>query len=189
MNRFAASVLLLCMAISLPAQDASSPPDQAAPSTPPAVTKSVRQAMEDVRAALQGEQDLPAGALNVVIHAETIVLSGQVADEATAARALSLAQQHSGGVRVSSHVEVLPRQAARGQASAESSQLLRAVEAALRADRRTASLGISVSIDEKQVVGLHGLVPTRESRSAAEEIAARVSGVQKVSSRLVVPGE
>lgn len=182
-------LLALCAASTLHAQDPASSTDASAPNAPQAVTKSIQQAMQDIRRALQSDEGLPADALSVAVHAETIIISGQVVDEATAARALSVAQQQSGGVRVSSHVEVLPKQAAQSQASAEASQLARAVESALRADRRTANLGISVSVDAKQVVGLHGLVPTRESRAAAEEIAAKVGGVQKVSSRLVVAGE
>ncbi len=151
------------------------------------VQKDPETAVRDIQRALRASDEVPADAISVVVHAQTVVLSGEVDSELEAARALSLAQSHSGDVRVSSHVEVRSPPAA--QAAAVTSPLVREVERALKADRRTADLGISVSIDDQQVIGLHGLVPTRESRAAAEEVAARVDGVQSVSSRLVVPGE
>lgn len=151
------------------------------------VKKDPETAVRDIQQALRASDEVPADAISVVVHAETVVLSGEVDSELQAARALSLAQSHAGDVRVSSHVEVRTPPAA--QAAPVTSPLVREVERALKADRRTAHLGVSVSIDEQQVIGLHGLVPTRESRAAAEEVAARVDGVQSVSSRLVVPGE
>jgi len=144
-------------------------------------------AKEHITRALRDSAEVAADAISVNVHADTVVLSGEVDTEAQAARALSLAQQHGDGVRVSSHIEVQPVTATPARIAA--STLVQDVEQALKQDQRTANLGVSVTVDDKQVIGLHGLVPSRESRAAAEEIAARVNGVQRINSRLVVPGE
>jgi osmotically-inducible protein OsmY len=150
--------------------------------------RDVAAAVQDITAAIRADDDVPAGAVTVAVHADTVVLSGTVGTAAQAARALSIAQQHADGVRVTSHVEVR-EEAEASVISAQALALVHEVERALKQDRRTTSLGVAVSIDDDQVVSLHGLVPSRESRAAAEEVAARVSGVKRVSSRLVVPGE
>ena len=98
---------------------------------------------------------------------------------------ISTAGKAAGGVRVSSHLKVRPG----GQPVQQSVTLVREVEKALREDQRTANLGVVVSIDDGQVIGLHGLVPTRENRQAAEDVAARVTGVKRIRSNLLVPGE
>lgn len=150
--------------------------------------RDVAAAVQDITAAMRADDAVPAGAITVAVHADTVVLSGTVGTAAQAARALSIAQQHADGVRVTSHVEVR-EEAEASVISAQALALVHEVERALKQDRRTTSLGVAVSIDDDQVVSLHGLVPSRESRAAAEEVAARVSGVKRVSSRLVVPGE
>lgn len=150
--------------------------------------RDVAAAVQDITAAIRADDDVPAGAVTVAVHADTVVLSGTVGTAAQAARALSIAQQHADGVRVTSHVEVR-EEAEASVISAQALALVHEVERALKQDRRTTSLGVAVSIDDDQVVSLHGLVPSRESRAAAEEVTARVSGVKRVSSRLVVPGE
>lgn len=144
-------------------------------------------AKEHITRALRDSAEVAADAISVNVHADTVVLSGEVDTQAQAARALSLAQQHGDGVRVSSHIEVRPE--APTPARTAASTLVQDVEHALKQDQRTANLGVSVTVDDAQVIGLHGLVPSRESRAAAEEIAARVNGVQRINSRLVVPGE
>lgn len=159
--------------------------EQAAPAQP---AKDAATAVQDITAALRAEHGLPADAISVAVHAETVVLSGKVGDAEQAARALSIAREQSGGVRVSSHVEVR-EEAQASPLSTQALALVHEVERALKQDRRTTSLGVAVSIDDDQVVSLHGLVPSRDSRAAAEEVAARVSGVKSVSSRLVVAGE
>jgi len=151
------------------------------------VKKDPATAVQDIQRALRRADDVPSDAISVAVHAETVVLSGEVGSAEQAAKALSLAQQHAGDVKVSSHVEV--KTPAEAPAPTATSGLVREVEQALKADRRTANLGVAVSVDADQVIGLHGLVPTRESRAAAEEIAARVDGVQSVSSHLMVAGE
>lgn len=161
---------------------AAGQPDATAAAKEPAV------AMADIKRALRTAEDVPAAAISVNVHADTVVLTGEVESELQAARALAVAQQQAGGVRVSSHVEVRPGQQAI-ETRAAASAVVREVEQALRQDRRTANLGVAVTIDDEEVIGLHGLVPSRESRAAAEEVAARVDGVKRVSSRLVVPGE
>jgi osmotically-inducible protein OsmY len=144
-----------------------------------------RVALEDVRLALRGSKELPAGAVTAVVHADTIVLTGEVSTESQAARALAVAEQNSQGVRVASHLNITGSRPEPAQVP----ELVRVVEAALRADSRTRNLGVVVSIDAEDVIGLHGLVPSKESRAAAEQVARGVEGVQRVSSRLVVAGE
>jgi osmotically-inducible protein OsmY len=170
-------------------QAAGDPAMVSTPEAAPEVKKNPAAAVQDIQMALRDAPDLHATAVSVAVHAETVVLSGDVASAEQAAQVLSLAQKHAGGVRISSHVEVRPESPQVGTADVAASNMVREVEQALRNDRRTASLGVAVSIDDKQVVTLHGLVPSRESRAAAEEIAARVDGVQRVSSHLVVPGD
>lgn len=150
--------------------------------------KTVETAVTDIERALHRAADVPAEAISVTVHADTVVLSGEVESQLQAARVVALAQQQAGGVRVSSHVEVRPT-ATSSEVSSNAAAKVREVESALRQDRRTASLGVAVSIDDEQVIGLHGLVPSRESRAAAEQVAAGVDGVTQVDSRLVVPGE
>ncbi len=153
------------------------------------VRKNPAVAVQDIQIALRDAPDVQSTGVSVAVHAETVVLSGDVASQEEAAQVLSLAQKHAGGVRISSHVEVRPESPQVRSTDVAASRLVRAVEQALRNDGRTANLGVAVSIDEKQVISLHGLVPSRETRAAAEEIAARVDGVQQVSSHLVVPAE
>lgn len=172
-------------ALGQPAVDAAAVDQPASPAAP---LKQPDAAVADIQRALHHADDVPAEAISVTVHADTVVLSGEVESQLQAARILALAQQEAGGVRVSSHVEVRPTAAA-GEVRESASAVIREVENALRQDRRTASLGVAVSIDDEQVVGLHGLVPSRESRAAAEEVAARVDGVKRVDNRLVVPGE
>lgn len=150
--------------------------------------KDAATAMQDITAAMRADAQVQSDAISVAVHADTVVISGEVGDAAQAARALSIAREHAGGVRVTSHVEVR-EEAGTATLSPEDLALVHEVERALKQDRRTSSLGVAVSIDDDQVVSLHGLVPSRESRAAAEEVAARVNGVKSVSSRLVVPGE
>lgn len=187
---------ILCMAAcaatggpAIAQETSADPATTATPAAAPEVKKNPAVAVQDIQMALRDSSDVRATGISVAVHAETVVLSGDVATAEEAAQVLSLAQKHAGGVRVSSHVEVRPGSPQAGAADATASNMVRAVEQALRNDRRTADLGVAVSIDEKQVVSLHGLVPSRESRAAAEEIAARVDGVQRISSHLVVPGE
>lgn len=156
-------------------------PAQAAPSKQPDA------AARDIQQALQAADGLAPGTVSAAVHAETVILSGDVRDEAQAALALQVAQQHAGGVRVASHVEI--ERDAPAPARLAKVRLVGDVEKALQADQRTASLGVSVSIDESQVIGLHGLVPTADARRAAEEVAGKVTGVTRVSSHLVIPGE
>jgi osmotically-inducible protein OsmY len=139
-----------------------------------------------VSAALAAAGEPGAGVV-VSTHADTVVLTGDVGSEVDAARVLALAEQAAGDVRVSNQLQVRPagQQAAQQQAL----QLVSRVEQALRQDQRTAGLGVAVSIDEAQVIGLHGLVPSSESRRNAEDVAARVAGVTRIRSHLVVPDQ
>lgn len=167
------------LALTCPASRAQLAPATAiSPADPGLAAEKVKQALLST-----------AGIPDVVVstHAETVVLSGEVHSEVDAARAVAAAESASGGVRVSNQIEIRPGAdpAARQQAM----QLVRNVEQALRLDARTENLGVAVSVDEAQVIGLHGLVPDRESRAAAEEVAGRAAGATRLRSQLVVPGE
>jgi osmotically-inducible protein OsmY len=140
-----------------------------------------------VRRALRTGAAHGAAGIVVSTHAETIVLTGEVGSDAEVASAVALAEAAAGNWRVSHQLTLTPGH--RQVVEQEGAQLVRDVEAALRQDRRTADIGIAVSIDEQQVIGLHGLVASRESRRAAEDVAAGVKGVNRVVNRLVIPGE
>jgi osmotically-inducible protein OsmY len=163
-----------------PAGESAATPQQAPPKDP-------LLAAEHVKGALREAAGLPAQGVIVSTHADTIILTGKVDSEAQGARALAIAETAAGGVRVSSQLEV-PADAPRG-AEQQSVSLVQQVQKALRDDQRTANLGVSVSIDDSQVIGLHGLVPSAENRRVAEDVAGRVHGVKRVRSHLVVPGE
>jgi osmotically-inducible protein OsmY len=142
---------------------------------------------KEVEQALRKADGVPAKDVVVSTHADTVVLTGEVGSEVTAARTLNVAEQAANGVRVSSQIDV--RQDEARAARERTLKMVGDVEAALKRDARTANLGVAVSIDERQVIGLHGLVPSKASRVAAEDVAGRVAGVKQVRSHLVVPGE
>jgi osmotically-inducible protein OsmY len=159
-----------------------------APADQPAVAapaRDLKATVENVSTALRTAAGVPASDVSVSVHADTLVLSGELATEEEIARTLATAEKAADGARVSSHLKVRPGT----QPLQPSVSLVREVEKALRQDQRTANLGVSVSIDDSQVIGLHGLVPSPANRHAAEEVAARVTGVKRVRSHLVVPGE
>lgn len=174
-----ATCLLLAPTLAMPGQGDTADRPQPAPGAP----KDPLLAAEQVKAALQGAAGVPPSVV-VSTHADTIVLTGQVDSEMDVSRAVMVAEQAAAGVRVSSQLEVRP-----GGEVPQVTSRVREVEQALRADPRTANLGISVSIDDAQVIGLHGLVASAEARRVAEEIASGVPGVKRIHSRLVVPGE
>jgi osmotically-inducible protein OsmY len=151
----------------------------------------VDAAAAKVRQALRMEKDVPADAISVTTHADVVVLSGEVDSATAAARAQAAAEAASGGVRISQNIKVRA-QAEQSPAVVAADQkdliLVRNVEQALQRDKRTADLGVQVSIDAGQVIGLHGLVPSSASRTAAESVARQVAGVSRVNNRLIVPG-
>jgi osmotically-inducible protein OsmY len=177
------------------AAPAPSPSD--ALNAPPGATVEPQPAMVEVRDpevvaqavrnALRSAAGRQAAGISVSTHAETIVLMGEVGSEAEVASAVAVAQAAAGNWRVSHQLTLKPGN--RQVIEQESAQLVRDVEAALRQDRRTADIGIAVSVDDQQVIGLHGLVASRESRRVAEDVAARVKGVKQVVNRLVIAGE
>jgi len=145
-----------------------------------AVAATVTQALRDTT-------EINSKDISVTTHASTVVLSGKVASEPEAARALTVAEKAAAGTRVTSNLEVEPP--AQGKADAASTQLVRDVESALRKDARTANLPITVSIDKQTGLLLQGLVPAREDRAAAQAVALQVKGVTKVDNRLQTPGD
>jgi osmotically-inducible protein OsmY len=124
--------------------------------------------------------------VSVASHASTVILTGSVSSEEQAAKIRAVAEKAAAGTRVSSRLEV--PEAADDAPLSPSVQLVRDVEAALKKDPRTANLGISVSIDEQQTIGLHGLVPSNANSAAAQTVATQTAGVKKVRNYLVTPG-
>lgn len=72
------------------------------------------------------------------------------------------------------------------QAQAESARVLRSVDAALRADPRTAELGLRLTMDNNGAIAMRGDVPSKQSRAAAESIATKTAGPNRVENRIVV---
>lgn len=164
--------------------DAPVAAEAAAPAMP---QKDPQAAARDVERALRTVEGVRAGEVLVSTHAETVVLTGEVGSGAAASRAQAVAEEAAGGLRVSSQIQVRPGE--EQAMEARTARLVKDVEEALRRDPRTAELGVAVSIDEGQVIGLHGLVPDRAGRAAAEDVAGKVTGVTQVRSHLVIPGE
>jgi osmotically-inducible protein OsmY len=163
--------------------------DPAAP-TAVVVQVDVDAAAAQVTRALKSTQGLPPDRISVSTHANNIVLTGQVDSDAQRAAALSAAEKAAGGVRISANLEVRPledRSPQEQRAVQQSTQLVRDVEAALKADSRTANLGITVSSAAPQKVLLQGLVPTAESRTVVQTVVSKVKGVTQVENRLMVP--
>jgi osmotically-inducible protein OsmY len=186
------ALLLAALSITVTAQGVATAQEAAADATaaaPAATTpKDPKTAAREVEQALKRSEGVPKQGLAVSTHADTVILTGEVKTDAEAARAQSVAEIIAEPLRVSSQIQVRPdERSTAGQGATV--KLVSDVEAALKRDQRTANLGVSVSIDDKQVIGLHGLVPSRASRTAAEDVAGRVAGVKQVRSHLVVPGE
>jgi osmotically-inducible protein OsmY len=140
-----------------------------------------------VSEALKQEQGKDAQDISVGTHADAVVVTGEAGSEAAAAKAKSTAEKAAGDTRVTTHIEV--KEGAPPAAQVEAGQLARRVEAALKSDQRTANLGVTVLIDDQQRVGLHGLVPTRESRAVAESVAGKVAGAGRIRNHLELPGK
>jgi osmotically-inducible protein OsmY len=175
------AVLALALPCSGNAQEAESAPPAAAARRDPA------DSAGRVKQALQQAQGLRASDISVTVHGETVILGGKVDSPAQAAAAVRVAQAAVEGVRVYNQLEV--RAPEETPADRRDEKLVRDVEAALRADARTASLGVAVSMDESGVIGLHGLVPSQDSRAAAERVAAQVTGTRRLRNHLAIPGE
>jgi osmotically-inducible protein OsmY len=189
-------LLLVCMTIAfgaaasraytqeLPADPARSAATQAPAKVDPEV------AAANVSKALKTVKGVPAGAVTVATHAGIVVLSGEVDTEAQRAASQAAAEKAAAGVRISSNIQVRAlgdRSPDQQLAAQQSAQLVREVESALKADSRTADLGIIVSNGEANSIVLQGLVTTRESRTAAENVVSRVKGVARVDNRLLIP--
>lgn len=153
----------------------------------PAAELSLADAEARVKEALRNTRDAAASRIAVSSHASTLVLTGTVGSEAELARIRMAAEAAAANIRVSSQIEVDP---ARDAAAAQkSSQLVSAVEEALRRDGATANLQLFVSMDDQQRILLSGLVPSGQARTAAQRVATNVPGVTRIDNRLTVPGE
>jgi osmotically-inducible protein OsmY len=72
------------------------------------------------------------------------------------------------------------------QAQAESARLLRSVDTALRADPRTAQLGLRLTLDSNGTIAIRGDVPSKQSRATAESIATKAAGPGRIENRIKV---
>jgi len=182
-------ILLCCipalLAAALPVLTAEPPATDPPAAVAPQPEPDVKAVALKVEQALKATAGLPSD-ITVTTHASTILLNGKVATEAEGARAESVAQGVAGKVRVTNQIEITS--AAASPADQAALSLVKNVEDALKRDMATANLGVTVSIDDHQTIGLHGLVPSREARIAVERVTSRVQGVRKIDSRLVVPG-
>jgi hyperosmotically inducible periplasmic protein len=181
--------MVIALSAAIPALAQEAPADPTA--SPAAVVQvDVEAVAAQVTRALVGMPGVPPDSITVSTHANTIVLSGKVDNEAQREAAMAAAQKAAGGVRISPNVEVRPlqeRSTQEQQAAAQSAQLVREVEAALKADSRTANLGITVSSADPHKVVLQGLVPAQEHRTAAQNVVSKVKGVTHVDNQLRVP--
>lgn len=164
---------------------------QATAPAPPAQAEVPRpdpdEAAGRVKQALQQAEGVRARDISVTVHGDTLVLTGLVDSQAQAGLAASTAQAAAQGSRISNQLEVRPPEERIEEQ--KQAKLVRDIEAALRADPRTANLGVAVSMDEAGVIGLHGLVPSRDSRTQAERVATQAAGMRRVRNHLSVPGE
>jgi len=125
--------------------------------------------------------------VKVARHASSLVLSGEVDSEVARAEAEKVAGAAAEGVRVTSHVTVREDAGTAATATPPAVETTRQIEQALRADPRTANLGVTVSMDEQRVIGLHGLVPTQSNRWEAELVARAAAGKLALRNHLQVP--
>jgi osmotically-inducible protein OsmY len=138
-----------------------------------------------VSEALKQQESEASRDISVGTHAGTIVVTGEVGSEAAAAKARATAEQAAEGTRVTTHIEV--KEGAPPVAQTQAALLAGRVEDALKKDGRTSHLGVTVIVDDQQRIGLHGLVPTRESRTLAESVASKVTGPGRIRNHLVIP--
>lgn len=145
------------------------------------------QVAAEVTAALQQVEGVPWRQITVAFHASTIVLNGEVASPKESRLAEAAAADAAQGLRVSNNLAVVAPEA--GALAQEQAQAVNGVKEALLRDPRTANLGVAVSFSDERVIGLHGLVPSVESRRVAAEVARQAAGHLPVDNRLAVPGE
>lgn len=173
------------LALALPCSGNAQEAGPAPPAT--AARRDPNESAVRVKQALQQAQGLRAGDISVTVHGDTVILGGKVDSQAQSAAAETTARAAVEGVRVLNQLEV--QAPAETAADRKEAQLVRDVEAALKADARTANLGVAVSIDEGGVIGLHGLVPSQDSRATAERVAAQVAGIKRLKNHLAIPGD
>jgi osmotically-inducible protein OsmY len=107
----------------------------------------------------------------------------EVDTEAQRVAAMSAAEKAAGGVRITSNVQVRAlenRSPTEQLAIQQSTQLVREVEAALKADLRTSNLDIAVFSADPHIIVVQGLVPSRDIRTAVQSVVSKVRGVNRV---------
>ena len=158
----------------------------------------------DVEKALSADPSLNDSSVSVKsVDKGVVLLAGKAASWSDNVRALHTTSSKPGVVRVVSEIEVadvvadedfkmdLNAKADPGKRSTggviSDLWITSATKVRLAADSRTPATEINVDTYDG-VVTLFGMVPSQESRSAAQEIARSVSGVQRVENKIeVVP--
>ncbi|MEO8313556.1 MAG: BON domain-containing protein [Pseudomonadota bacterium] len=166
------------------------PADPGAKVTTSAPASDPEVAAAQVSKALKEAKGVPARDITVATHASAVVLTGEVDTEAQRVAAQSVAENAAGGVRLNSNLQVRPledRPLKDQLAVQQSAQLVREVQSALKADSRTANLGVAVLSADPGIVVLQGLVPTRENRTTVQDVVSRAKGVTRVDNRLQIP--
>lgn len=72
------------------------------------------------------------------------------------------------------------------QAQMESARIFRSVDEALRTDPRTAKLGVRLTMGNNGTIAMHGDVPSKQSRAAAEAIATKAAGPGRIENHISV---
>ena len=123
---------------------------------------------------------MPAKDIAVSSHAGTIVLTGEVNSETEAVRATKAAEAAADGSRVNSSSLEVRAPEDRPLTQQKNAQLVQAVQQALRDDKRTANLGVTVTSEKEGVVVLHGLMASAADRNAVQGVASKAAGGMQV---------
>lgn len=157
---------------------------------------------EDIERSLKADRSLDDSSISVKsVNKGVVLLSGKAASPGDSLRALHCAASQPGVVRVVSEIEssdMFADDDFRTEADAKADPVKRnpggvmsdlwitsAVKMKLAADSRTPATEINVDTYDG-VVTLFGMVPSKESKSAAHEIAHGVSGVKRVENQIEV---
>ena len=182
---------------------------------PPAKEERVQRSDDaiksDIESALKADRALDNSSISVKsVNKGVVLLSGKAASWNDNVRALHLVSGKPGVVRMVSEIEVRDEIAdgdfkldtdakpgpAKADAKPESAKpeggsvlsdlwITSAAKMKLAADARTPATEINVDTVDGTVT-LFGMVPTKESRSAAQEIVQSVSGVKRVENKLEI---
>jgi len=84
------------------------PPDQQSPATLPDSTATA-QVQEQIQQSWQSQSDLSKDKLNAQVSGGTVTIEGTVGSEAEHQKAVQVATQNAGGMKVVDHIKVQPQ--------------------------------------------------------------------------------